>query len=330
MLDNCLGYKIITVKQWHVDLCETLFQSRKLYIMAPPSSEQYNAFVTECKKYSVDNKLSGVYTLINKNSGESYVGQSINILNRIRAHLTYRSITTSSFVKSAFNSNDFSGTIELCVITPEVLFKIAGHNNSLSFFLDVLEQYIMLKTMPSVNKLLVVRHGGNLRTFASVAKRNKAILTRYKLHPHSQLLYIYKLQKSRNLQGVTLIFTTSTLSKLGILLEMPSRGAWAHTVIQNGGFIRDTVYITITPLPNSDILLLSQEEFVHFIKSLLKSFRNRTRNNIYLINMNTNKRIGPFPSAMYICEHVIPGGNRRAINPSRIKPYRGYFIEFED
>lgn len=54
---------------------------------------------------------------------------------------------------------------------------------------------------------------------------------------------------------------------------------------------------------------------------------SRSRNNIYLVNMGINGWIKPFSPATHICEHVIPGGNRRVINAS---PYRVYIIVFQE
>lgn len=67
------------------------------------------------------------------------------------------------------------------------------------------------------------------------------------------------------------------------------------------------------------------------MKDLLvdNNYRGKTIYNIFLIDVTTNERKGPFPFATYICKNILLGGDRSVFVTSRIIPYRGYFIVFE-
>lgn len=107
-------------------------------------------------------KLAGCYIIKGPNlaispvtdieSNECYIGQSTHLGYRVKRHTKGGDYTTSQFIKSL---ND-KGILELWIISPEIKIPNGLDKNK---FITLLEQYLIIKLKPTVNKKFLATPG---------------------------------------------------------------------------------------------------------------------------------------------------------------------------
>jgi hypothetical protein len=175
-----------------------------------------------CKR---DNQVGGI-SILYIDTTDTYVGQSVNLRRRINDHLQ-GTVTTTKIVLGIMKEK-ISGTIETCVVDKYMrTFLLKEHNINFSDFLDILEQYLILRTQPTLNKLYVVRHGGNLN-FNGISTLRRP-------------LYIYKVVDE---YVKVLLYVFENIDAAGTMLGISP--TFFHTILNRNGFFRGVLYCTTT------------------------------------------------------------------------------------
>lgn len=76
---------------------------------------------------------------------ECYVGQSTHLGHRVKSHAKKTDDTTCLFIESLKDS----GMLELCVLTDDIIIPAGLTKNQ---FITLLEQYLIIKLRPTINK----------------------------------------------------------------------------------------------------------------------------------------------------------------------------------
>lgn len=317
IINTALGNNVV-VTEGLLDLCKRIYNESRIYDL--PWSKDMASFSQFTKVHGpmsakTGNKVPGVYILWIAATNDSYVGQSIRLSLRIKQHI-YLTSTSTKFVLEVLKT-DKSGKVQTCIVddkTEQMLLR--EHGVPLASFLDILEQYIILLIQPTLNKLYVVRHGGVLcdRSIDSGG------------HPLSRRLYIYKIVQKCLLQA-TLIYELPTIGSLGRLLGI--NPDFVRDILKRDGFIRDSIYCTTTPLENVTTSLMKETTFIKYFKQVIDMPHRSSPKALYMVDVLTNEKKGPYPSATYISKYVLPNADRISLKPNRSSPYRGrYYFEY--
>lgn len=316
LMNSALGKNIVTNEI--IDLCKNIYSKSNVYNL-PWSTKGKDAiqFAKDNGSVSFSSvKVPGVYIIHMPHTKDTYVGQSINIGVRIRAHLQMASISTKYVLDTLKASKE--GSVQTCIIDKSTLDIIDNiHNITLADFLDILEQYLILLVQPTLNKMFLVRHGGVTSPYSN----------RILKHPNRLPLYVYKVQSKSSIEKV-LIYKFPTVGSLGKLLNLnPDFG---RSILKGNGLFRDMIYLTtITPTDvNDNKHLITETEFVQFFKKALDKSYPSASKPVYLINAVTNEKTGPYPSITHVCNHVLIGASRKYLKTDRLKPYHGFFVEY--
>lgn len=145
-------------------LCNEIYLQRKTYDL--PWSQK----IKDVGRFTKDNgplsygkvKVPGVYILFLPDESHTYVGQSVNLALRIRTHLSMSSKSVTKMALSKLKETQ-TGQVQTCIVDKETVdILVTKYSTTLSDFLLILEQYIILLTAPSLNKLSVVTDRGHL------------------------------------------------------------------------------------------------------------------------------------------------------------------------
>ena len=251
------------------------------------------------------NQVKGVY-IISMSDNITYVGQSLRLSTRIKEHLLFKVESTKEELQKLVDTSD--GSVQTVIVTKDLQNElINNHDITVASFLDLLEQYIIFHTIPTLNKLYVVRRGGNLNPG--------------RINPLAHPLYIYKIVEG---SPDTLVYSFSSIAGAGLLVGKSNR--FFNKILKGGGILRNTLYCTTTILPNVDSDIITEQSFFGYFQEVIKIPHLATPKSIYVIDVTTNERTGPFKSARFISENVIKGANKDAIKPNRKTPYKGLYI----
>lgn len=267
-------------------------------------------------------KRPGVYILINNKEEPTiiYIGQSIAVGHRVANHMGKSSDSiTKDMITSLKEQNH--GFVKTFLITDDIFedFHITEKE-----FLDILEQYIILKYKPNLNQIFLVRRKGNLNHLSRP------------YHPDTSPLYVYKTEKPKDLSNITLIYIYPSISSLGVDLDLPilKKRDFGHNVLKQGGFYRNLYYFSKGPLETpTQIDFHSKESFLELMSKAYKIPRTASGKKFILINSTTNEKLGPFGSPTYVCKNILKGGaNRRSFMRSLEKgqQYKGYILQLVD
>jgi hypothetical protein len=152
-LSKIFSFKILSN---HLDLCLNIYSNRIILPLPMPNSNNIKSFIELVgrKKVDKDKQVAGCYCIKGVNSKhneltyiknvETYVGQTKHLGSRIRDHARGHDPITKDFIES-LNGN---GTVELFVIPNNIsLFGMSKKE-----FLFLLEQYLIMKIKPTLNK----------------------------------------------------------------------------------------------------------------------------------------------------------------------------------
>lgn len=118
----------------------------------------------------------------------AYVGQSKAVGHRVFNHIGKSSDSiTKDMITSLKEQNQ--GFVKTFLITEDILQQCAM---PLHLFLDILEQFIILKYKPNLNKLVVIRHGAYSRKpKVTFIKQNIPILVHFTyIKPINQKIFL--------------------------------------------------------------------------------------------------------------------------------------------
>lgn len=120
-----------------------------------PHTEHVAPFTKLAGTEQPDSKLivAGCYIIKPKvASNECYIGQSTHLGHRVKRHAKKVDSTTRLFIESLKDE----GVLELCLLTDDIINPEGLTKNQ---FITLLEQYLIIKLNPSVNKKLLATPG---------------------------------------------------------------------------------------------------------------------------------------------------------------------------
>lgn len=187
IMNTALDKNIVTESL--LNLCKNIFDKRETYDLP------WSPKIRDAKRFAENNgpvsygpvKVPGVYILHvpDIELTHSYVGQSVNLGVRIRNHLHLTSKSTITIIKTLKQTQ--KGSVETCIINNDTVHLLTTkHGISINDFLNILEQYVILVTMPSLNTLYLIRDFG----VSSPCEGDRALR-----HTNRQPLYIYRVLK---------------------------------------------------------------------------------------------------------------------------------------
>lgn len=195
---------------------------------------------------STGNKVPGCYLLHSQDpTKDTYIGQSKSLAQRVREHAN-----GSSNVQNLIKDFGNKGIVTLFIIPEEVLDTITI---SKELFITILEQYLFFYYKPTYNKMFVA--GTNI-VDSNDSKFSTTLWSK---------LYIYS-KEGDTLTLIQIMHSTAAFSRL-----MSKTISWARGIVKKGGWIRDTLFISNTPVPNANInTLLTLTELKSIVDNVLK------------------------------------------------------------
>lgn len=157
--NTALGLNIVT--QPLLDLCKSLYDRRGTCNL--PWSQAMSSFSPFTKVHgpmfnSENCKVYRAYILLLNETKDFYVGQSVSLSLRIRNHLHIGSKSTRFVLKTLEYTQD--GKVQTCIVTEDALDILNKLGITHSNFLNILEQYVLLLTQPTLNEMFLIRTGG--------------------------------------------------------------------------------------------------------------------------------------------------------------------------
>jgi len=164
-LEQVLDFKYpFKITEEHLLLCSIIYE-RRISMPLPIPHSQYVARFTEIagqEHYGSKIILAGCYIIKGPNlvtspvtnlvSNECYIGQSTHLGNRVKSHTKGTDASTCQFIKSLKDK----GVLELCILTSDTKIPEGLTKNQ---FITLLEQYLIIKLKPTVNKKFIATPG---------------------------------------------------------------------------------------------------------------------------------------------------------------------------
>jgi hypothetical protein len=160
-----LGDKPISITEEHLNLCLKIYNKRTTLALPVPRTKHVIPFtkLVGRESYEEKNKVSGCYCIkaffkgCSKVTGlrgiESYIGQASHLGHRVKQHAKGIDTTTKSFISS---SKGKKLEVDLFIVDKDL--KIPG-NLTIKQFITILEQYLIIKLKPTINKKLLATPG---------------------------------------------------------------------------------------------------------------------------------------------------------------------------
>jgi hypothetical protein len=147
----------------HLLLCSNIFDNRIVMPLPLPHTENVLPFTkfAGTEHYDSNIILAGCYIIRSSNlvysvatelRNECYVGQSTHLGHRVKSHAKKVDFTTRLFIESLKNQ----GIVELCIVPEDMIIP---NGLSRKQFITLLEQYLIIRLGPAVNKKLLATPG---------------------------------------------------------------------------------------------------------------------------------------------------------------------------
>jgi GIY-YIG catalytic domain len=210
---------------------------------------------------------------------ECYIGQSKHLGSRIKYHAKGQNVSTRVFCL------DRKKTVKVDLyILPESKKIPRGLN--LTEFLCVLEQYLIFKYRPKLNKLLIARPG--------IIWHKEVILKHREKVGKKVYIYIKPNKKENNLEYIHFCDSFSHASHL-----LGYERSWVKNIIKrNKGWYRERLYFSLFPLDmfknEENIYRISNNykesnEVKSYVFKKISKISNRKGKRIKVINIETNE-----------------------------------------
>jgi hypothetical protein len=146
----------------HLALCLDIYNKRVSMTLPVPNTEYVLPFVNLVGPEKTTDNVPGCYLIKGLNTGrsnatgieniESYIGQAKHLGHRVKDHAKKRDPTTKEFVKTLKER----GTVELFIVRKDVIIPEGLSHKQ---FISLLEQYLIIKLRPTLNKKLIATPG---------------------------------------------------------------------------------------------------------------------------------------------------------------------------
>ncbi len=159
------GDKPTSITEEHLILCLEIYNKRTTLALPVPRTKHVISFtkLVGRESYKEENKVSGCYCIralfkgCSKVTGlrgiESYIGQTNHLGHRVKQHAKGVDINTKSFISSCKGKGV---VVDLFIVDKDL--QIPG-NLTIKQFITILEQYLIIKLKPTLNKKLLATPG---------------------------------------------------------------------------------------------------------------------------------------------------------------------------
>lgn len=212
----------------HLALCLDIYNKRVSMPLPVPNTEYVLPFVNLVGPEITTDNVPGCYLIKGLNTGrsnatgieniESYIGQAKHLGHRVKDHAKKHDSTTKEFVKTLKDR----GTVELFIVRKDVIIPEGLSHKQ---FISLLEQYLIIKLRPTLNKKLIATPGVMWSPSAIQKHREKIAFP----------VYIYIKEEDGKL---TLIQIFPSGRSVGLNLGM-SQGFYRRLKTQTNGWYKE-------------------------------------------------------------------------------------------
>nr|YP_009262015.1 GIY-YIG endonuclease [Chrysoporthe austroafricana]AMX22090.1 GIY-YIG endonuclease [Chrysoporthe austroafricana] len=244
------------ITEAHLALIKKLYEERvilPLPLVGTKESMKFSELVGPTH-YSTKNKLNGCYIITGLNfsispitgikSLDSYVGQSVHLVNRIKIHARGSDPATGAFVKSLRDK----GKVELVIIRDDTVIP---EGLSKGQFITLLEQYLIIKLKPTVNRKLIVTPG--ILWTPEVTQKH--------IDKLSSQVYVYRKEED----NMILVQKFPTTRAVGLSVGK-GKSFYSNLVARSQGWYKDLFLFTTQELEGAEHNILSVSEFLDLIE----------------------------------------------------------------
>lgn len=259
----------------HLKLCEEIYSSRVVMPIPFPNTEHvvtlrnlvggesYESKVKTAGCYILSGTKKVVSPITKLESLECYLGQSLHLGNRVKSH-TKGGNTNSTW--QFLNSIRDKGKLELCIVPDNLIPKGLTKTQ----FVTLLEQYLILKLKPTVNKKLLAKPG--IVWTPEVIKNHSDKL--------STTVYVYQ----RESDDMILVQVFPTTRSVGLSLDK-GKSFFSNLITRTDGWYKD-LFFTNVELEGAESRLMSIQEFTKVIE---KASAERAGTSIRVIDVTTGE-----------------------------------------
>lgn len=179
-------------------------------------------------------------------STECYIGQSTHLGHRVKGHAKKVDSTTRLFIESLKDR----GILELCILTDDIVIPSGLTKNQ---FITLLEQYLIIKLNPTVNKKLLATPGVMWSPEAIKKHRDKL----------ASPVYVYKKEGGK----LILVQVFPTTRSVGSDLEW-GKSFYDNVRSRTKGWYKDKLYFSDIELENTEIKLITLLELSQTMEAL--------------------------------------------------------------
>lgn len=253
--NEILSFEPSLVTDAHLKLCEEIYSNRVVMPIPFPNTEHvitlknlvggesYESKVKTAGCYILSGTKKAVSPITKLESMECYIGQSLHLGNRVKSH-TKGGNNNSTW--EFLNSIRDGGKLELCIVpdnlTPNDLTK---HQ-----FITLLEQYLIIKLKPTVNKKLLAKPG--IVWTPEVIKKHSDKL--------STAVYVYKKEN----EDMVLLQVFPTTRSVGLSLDK-GKSFFSNLITRTDGWCKDLLF-TNAELEGAEKRLMSIQDFIKIVE----------------------------------------------------------------
>lgn len=242
------------VKDTHLELCAKIYNMRVVMPLPFPRTKYVATFreLVGGESYESKIKLAGCYiicgtrkvlsTTTNLEGMECYIGQSMHLGHRIKSHTKGADPTTGKFIESIKDN----GKLELCIVSDDLI----PQDLTKSQFITLLEQYLILKLKPTVNKKLLAKPG-IMWTPEAIQKHREKI---------SKSVYAYLKEKDE----MILVQVFPTTRSVGLSIGK-GKSFFSNIITRTDGWHKD-LFFTNAELEGAEQRLMTLIEFTLMVE----------------------------------------------------------------
>lgn len=258
-LNELLSFKPSLITDTHLKLCEMVYSNRLAMPIPFPNTEHvltlsklvggesYESKVKTagCYIFSGTNKV--VSPITNLDNLECYIGQSLHLGNRVKSHTKgAKSNSTWEFI----NSIRAKGKLELCIVQDDLI----PNDLTKPQFITLLEQYLILKLKPTVNRKLLAMPGIVWTPEVIKKHRDKLCTT----------VYAYMRESEDMSEDMVLLQVFPTTRSVGLSLNK-GKSFFSNLVTRTGGWYKD-LFFTNGELEGAEKRIVSILDFTRIVE----------------------------------------------------------------
>ena len=278
------------VNKKHFDLCVSLCNNPITLDLPLPHTNKVSNFskiagVENLERLRKSGKfIPGCYRIYKDSdlSNICYIGQAMHLGVRVKQHAKGNNKNTAKFCADLRDK----GKVDLYIL-PSIDNLPTGL--SIPEFLCVLEQYLIFKYRPQINRLYIARPG-IVWTKEVIAKHREKV---------GKKIYMYLKSIKDNKLELIYIFDSASEGSLKIGKE---RSWIKNTLVRNKGWYKNTIYFSLVWLTEENIIdnglsfklfenIKKTNEIKPFINNILKELPKRSGKKVKITNINTGESI---------------------------------------